>query len=91
MSHETEEASWQYAPLRLRYKDGTVRYYVCEEFLPERFTTGPCTPCGETVEELIEDLEAMAKHLRGALEAGCIIVEVDDWIRRGEDDSIDRR
>lgn len=78
-----EEFHWRYAPL-IEKHGGKEYYHVCEEF-PGMGYTGPNTPMGETMDELINELEMMLTDMKAARDLGHTIVSgdpYDDWRTR---------
>jgi len=78
-----DEFTWRYAPLEVR-AGGQVLYHVCEEY-PGMGYTDPETPMGESMEELISELEMMLKDMKDAYAAGHVIVQganYDNWRTR---------
>ena len=87
MAKDTEEEfHWRYAPLVQTY-GGKEYYHVCEEY-PGVGYTGPNTPMGESMDELITELEMMLKDMKDAQAIGHKIVDgepYDEWRLRQRD------
>ena len=80
---EDDEFTWRYAPLQVQ-AGGQTLYHVCEEY-PGMGYTDPETPMGESMEELITELEMMLKDMKDAYAIGHVIVQgapYDDWRTR---------
>jgi len=82
MAEETEEEEfhWRYAPLEVKH-GGITYYQVCEEY-PGIGYTNEQTPMGESMEDLIWELENMLEDLKDAYAAGYSVVKgapYDDW------------
>lgn len=75
-----DEFSWRYAPLVVK-AGGQTLYHVCEEY-PGMGYTDPETPMGETLEDLITELENMLLDMKAAAFANHEIVDgapYDNW------------
>jgi len=59
-----EEFHWRYAPLVVK-AGGQTLYHVCEEY-PGLGYTDPEVPMGETLDELITELEMMLQDMKAA-------------------------
>jgi len=75
-----KEFHWRYAPLEVR-AGGQTLYHVCEEY-PGMGYTDPQVPMGESMEELITELEMMLEDMKAAHAIGHTVVQgapYDDW------------
>lgn len=72
-----EEFHWRYAPLVVK-AGGQTLYHVCEEY-PGMGYTDPETPMGESMEELICELEMMLRDMKDAHAIGHQLVQGQDY------------
>jgi hypothetical protein len=80
---EDEEFTWRYAPLQVK-AGGQILFQVCEEY-PGMGYTDAETPMGESMEELITELEMMLRDMKAAHFIGHVIVDgapYDNWRTR---------
>jgi hypothetical protein len=78
MAEDTEEEfHWRYAPLEVKH-GGETYYHVCEEY-PGMGFTDEQTPMGESMEELITELEMMLQDMKDAHAIGHTLVKGQDY------------
>ena len=80
---DDDEFHWRYAPLVIK-AGGQTLYHVCEEY-PGMGYTDAETPMGESLEELISELEMMVQDMKAAAFIQHEIVQgapYDNWRTR---------